>query len=168
MSGKKGRSGRATTPEAKRARSDAARKRWGQPPAGTYAPGAPGQPPQELVGDLRTIAEHDEHMGRPVTWGDALKRMQLVEQDIINERREVELDEARLKFSVAAGKMVERAELERAVLKVRDAWWREVQSVAGMVLQRLSAMSGDDRAAIKLAVDAEVAAAAKRVKASMS
>lgn len=168
MSGKKGRSGRATTPEAKRARSDAARKRWGQPPAGTYAPGAPGHGPQELVGELRTIAEHDQHMGRPVTWPDALKRMQLIEQDILNERREVELEEARLKYSVAAGKMAERAELERAVLKVRDAWWREVQSVAGMVLQRLSALSGDDRAAIKSAVDAEVAAAAERVKSSMS
>ena len=168
MSGKKGRSGRATTPEAKRARSDAARKRWGQPPAGTYAPGAPGQPPQELVGDLRTIAEHDEHMGRPVTWGDALKRLQLVEQNIVNDRREVELDEARLKFAVAAGKMVERAELERAVLKVRDAGWSEAQRIAGMVLARLSDLSGDDRARIKTAIEGEVAGWAERVKAAMT
>lgn len=165
--GAKGRSGRASTLAHKQAKSDAARKRWGLPPAGSIAPGTGGKPPQELTGELRTIAEHDLHMGRPVTWGDALKRMQLVEQDIINERREVELEKSRMEFDAARGLLVERSELDRALAKLRDAWWREAQQIAGLSVARLATLPGDVRAMVKVAIESEVAASAERVKASM-
>ncbi len=103
MTGVKGRSGRANTPEAKAAKARAGRARWGEDHPGDAATGAPDRSPTPLDDPLETLADHDRQIGRPVTWPDALKRLQMVEQAIINEKREVELEEAKAKRDLARG-----------------------------------------------------------------
>lgn len=168
MAGVKGRSGVATTREHKLAKAAAARKRWGSPEPGTLAPGPPGKPPQPIDGDLRTIAEHDAHIGRPVTWGDALKRLQLIEQDIINERREVELEGAQVDLDERRGRLVERAELDKLATLIRDAWWTSAQQITSDTLAALASMSTESREMVRVAADAAVRKSAERVKAALA
>ena len=171
MAGVKGRSGKVTTAASKAKRSAAARKRWGEKPAPVSPPNpAPTALPKTKgkVGRLRSIAEHDVHLGLPQSYGDALKRLQLDEQVSINKRREVELAKAKVDLDEHRGRLVPRDDLTRAVAKIRDAWWREAQQVAGMALPRLADLPGEVRARVKIAIDAEVAAAAERVKVSMT
>jgi hypothetical protein len=161
MSGTKRSGGKATTREAKAAKVAAAAARWGN------APGAPMKKAIETTA-LESLSDHDAAIGLPVTWGDSLKRKQVVEQDLINDRRRVELEEAKMKLESARSRLVDRAELDRAVAKVRDSWWREAQQIPGLVLPRLTDLPGETRARVKVAVEVEVAAAAERVKASMT
>lgn len=114
-------------------------------------------------------------LGPPLTYGDLLKSEQVLGERTQNRRREVEvqraeaeLEEALLKLSISKGEVIPKEELDRAMVKFRDSWWREVQQVSGLVLPRLSDIPGEIRARVKSAIDAEVAAAAERVKASMA
>ncbi len=168
MTGKKGRSGRAPTREAKAARAAAANKRWGKLPPNATATSFAGQPGEALVGELRTIAEHDLRLGRPLTWGDAQKRLALIEQGIINERREVELEAAQIDNDTKRGKLVERAELDRLAARARDVWWTEVQRIGPAVVALFADASAEIRARIKDAVASEAIAAAERVKKTLS
>lgn len=127
MAGKKGCTGRALTKEAKEARARAGRARWGTVHPGDMAPGAPGQPPTPLDDPLETIADHDRQIGRPVTWPDALKRLQMIEQSIINEKREVELEEAKVKRDLARGQLL-----------TIDAVKEREQSRTDLILAKLS------------------------------
>jgi hypothetical protein len=87
------------------------------------------------------------------------------------------IEKARREMSVAtaaavslereAGRLVERGDLDRAVAKIRDAWWREAQQIAGLLILRLADLPAEQRARIKVAAEAEVGAAAERVKAAM-
>jgi hypothetical protein len=170
MTGKKGRSGRITTPEQKRARSDAARKRWGLPPsvARPDADEPTDGPAPEPTGELRTIAEHDAHIGRPMTWPDALKRLQMVEQHIINDRREVELERTRAELDEAMGRLVPRADLDAAIASIRDAWWRSAQQITSDVLSALPGLPLEARELIRKATDDAVQRAAARVKSDLT
>lgn len=156
------RRGLATTAEAKANRANAARARWGQPPVAM--PQTPGDSP---ITDLRTIAEHDAKIGQPVSWGDALKRMQLIEQDIINERREIELETAQAALDEQRGRLVERAELDKLAAKIRDSWWSELAIISGLVLAKFSDLPMEIRARLKQGIDQELAAASERVRMAM-
>lgn len=114
-------------------------------------------------------------LGDPVTYGDLLKSVQVDGELLQNERRaievqrsEVELQRAKDEAEQARGSWVLKTEKDKAIASIRDAWWREVQQVAGLALTRLSALPAETRAQIKAAVDAEVAQAAERVKSTLT
>jgi hypothetical protein len=113
---------------------------------------------------MDSLKDHDAKLGLPVTWGDSLKRKQVVEQDLINARREVELDAAREDLAAKRGQRVDRVEMTKAIAQIRDSWWRNAQMVSGEVLMALPGLPMEARALVKQTVEAAVAAAAERVK----
>lgn len=164
MTGVKGRSGRAKNLDGIKDKVRAAKARWAQeiPP--------PRDPEVEasIAGDeLITIEQHDKLLGKPMTYGDALKRLQLVEQHTINQRRAEELAQVRFDNAERRGLYVERKEMDRMAGRIRDAWWQEVQQVAGLALARLADLPGEARVRVKQAIADEIAAAAERVRTSL-
>jgi hypothetical protein len=167
MTGIKGRSGKATTLAAKQAKSAGGAK------GGRGRSSAPSLPPSTATDPLSD--DPVQRLGKPLTWGDELKRAQVDGERTQNRRREVEVQRAEVELrrareeaDEASGRRVLRTDMDAAVKKVRDAWWREAQQIAGLCLPRLTDLPGDIRARIKAAIDAEVSAAADRVKASMA
>lgn len=156
MSGTKKSGGKATTTEAKAAKSAAAAARWG-----TTAPPTP--PPDGSPSDMDSLADHDARLGLPVTWGDSLKRKQVVEQDLINDKRRVELDEARIKLDLARQRLVDRSELDKTAATIRDAWATSARQIASDTLAALASFPVEAREMVKIAVEAATATAAERV-----
>jgi hypothetical protein len=162
MTGTKHSGGKATTPEAKAAKSAAAAARWGHPPpSSAKSPANADADPAPSAMD--TLDDHDAQLGLPVTWGDSLKRKQVVEQDLINARRQVELDEARIKLDLARQRLVDRSELDKTAATIRDTWATSARQIVSGVLAKLTGQSIELRTAVREAVEAEVTAAAERV-----
>lgn len=167
MAGVKGRSGKLTTADQKAMASTrgraAAAARWG-----SSLPPPPS--PENAESDDPVL-----RLGKPLTWGDELKRQQVEGEKIANRKREVEVSRAEVELQRAKdeadqsrGRLVDRADLDRAVAKSRDAWHRETGQAAGLVLLRLADLPAELRARIKQSVESEMAAAAERVKASLA
>jgi len=163
MSGTKHSGGKATTPEAKAAKSAAAAARWGHPPPSSAKSPAndPGADPAPSAMD--SLDDHDAQLGLPVTWGDSLKRKQVVEQDLINARRQVELDEARIKLDLARQRLVDRSELDKVASTIRDTWATSVRQIASDTLAKLAGLPIEAREIIKVSVEEATKAAADRV-----
>jgi hypothetical protein len=94
--------------------------------------------------------------------------MQLIEQDIINERREVELETAQASLDEQRGRLVERTELDKLAAKIRDSWWTELASTSSLVLARFSDLPVEFRARLKQSIDQELGKAAERVRVAMT
>ena len=92
---------------------------------------------------------------------DAKAREQSNGELIANDRRKHELDEAR-------GKVVPRAEMDRAVAMVRDAWWKSAQQITSDVLASLPGLPLEARELINRACGEAVARAALRVKSDLA
>jgi hypothetical protein len=94
MSGVKGRSGKLTTAAQKASASERGKKgmasRWGTPPA---------IPPSTATDP--TSDDADARLGKPVTWGDELKRQQVEGERIQNRRRAVEVERAEVELTRA-------------------------------------------------------------------
>ena len=166
MTGIKGRSGKTRDPQARRLRQLAGQKGGRANGAGPDPINSERLPPEgegweSLLPGRNPYDEIVRKTKGRFSYLDAKAREQSNGELLANDRRKHELDEAR-------GKVIPRSELDRAIKKIRDAWWREVQQVAGLVLPRLADLPGDARARVKSAIDTEVAAAADRVKASMA
>jgi len=170
MSGVKGRSGRVSNLESRLRKSNSAASSHGAPAPYPDVEAAAAAM-REQAGDpgaLLTLPEHDSLLGKPQTWGDALKRLQLVEQDRINEKRSLEVEKAQAELDLARGRMIPREELDRSIARVRDAWWVNASQIVNLSLARLSSLSMADREKVKAAVEEEVLAAALRVKKEMT
>lgn len=92
MSGVKGRSGKLTTSKQKTSASERGKKgmaaRWGT----SLLPPPTGDPSAE---------DPVLRLGKPVTWGDELKRQQVEGERIQNRRREVEVQRAEVELAKA-------------------------------------------------------------------
>jgi hypothetical protein len=160
MTGTKRSGGKATTPKAKAAKAAAAAARWGaaaKKPAKAKAAGPAAS------SSMDTLSDHDAQLGLPVTWGDSLKRKQVVEQDLINARRQVELEEAKMKLDTARQRLVERSELDKTAAIIRDTWATSARHIASDTLAALAAFPVEARELVKVAVEAATAKAAERV-----
>ena len=169
MTGKRGFSGKCHTPEARQARRAAAIQ------GGNAAAGRTSTPPERPAGSVEhspaLLAAVPDAVDYPFPVPDGLAAKDLMEFLLKRkkvEQAEVELQEAKSKLALTNGRQIPRADLDRAIKRIRDAWWREAQQIPGMVLPRLADVPAEFRARVKQAIDAEVAAAADRVKASMA
>lgn len=135
MTGVKGRSGTRSTPEQK-ARASAAAKvasdaRWS---AGSAQPGQPG-----IAAMLDPESDDpDKRLGKPMSWGDELKRQQVEGEKIANRKREVEVQRAEVELARAQD---ERDEA-RGKLLTRDDHRASVQTVVEKILANLSIITG--------------------------
>jgi hypothetical protein len=159
MTGTKRSGGKATTPKAKAAKAAAAAARWR---------GAPTKPAKAKAAGpassaMNTLSDHDAQLGLPVTWGDSLKRKQVVEQDLINDRRRVELEESKMKLNTARQRLVERSELDKTAAIIRDTWATSARHIASDTLAALAAFPVESRELVKVAVEATTDKAAERV-----
>jgi hypothetical protein len=165
MSGVKGRSGKLTTVGQKASASERGKKgmakRWG---TGNLPPVPEGLDP--------TADDADARLGKPVTWGDELKRQQVEGERIQNRRRQVEVQRAEVELA--------KAQDERDIASGRQVTkeWHatEVRALSELFVSRLSQITDAAlslippeqqpaaRHALDRAVDAyrkDVAAAAK-------
>jgi hypothetical protein len=156
MAGIKGRSGRVTTAEQKEARAAAGRASHGLPP---------NPPPLDPEAD-----DPVARLGRPITWGDELKRAQVEGERTQNRRRQieveraaVELERARDEADEARGKLIPRKDLEAALSSIRDAWWRSAQVITSDLLAALPGLPIEAREQVRRAADAAIIKAAERV-----
>ncbi len=106
------------------------------------------------------LAEYLEIVGPPKDWPDA-RTLEQVRGEIIKTSHNA------LDLQAARGRLVERGELDKMASKIRDSWWREAQQIAPAALADLADLSIETRAKVKTAIEAQVAAAASRVKAEM-
>ncbi len=128
MTGIKGRSGLAETPEAREARAAAGRASGAARRAKASAPNE-GADPTATAPD--TLGGYDQLVGLPKSWADAIKREQLVGEMQINEQRELALEK-------------ERAQLfSREEVIARDARWNAAMGAqAELVFRLLDSLEG--------------------------
>ena len=123
MSGVKGRSGKLTTAAQKASASERGKKgmakRWG---TGNLPPVPEGLDP--------TADDADARLGKPVTWGDELKRQQVRGEEIQNERREVEVERAKVELAKAQ----DERDLANGKRLTKDQHRTAVQSVVELIL----------------------------------
>lgn len=126
MSGVIGRSGKATTLDAKLAKAAGGRK------AGRGRPlNAPALPP--ATGDP-TADDPVARLGKPLTWGDELKRQQVEGERIQNRRREVEVKRAEVELL----KSRDERDLARGALKTKVEFRESVTTIVEEIVSRLS------------------------------
>jgi hypothetical protein len=162
MSGIKGRSGKLTTAEQKASASERGKlgmaKRWGK----TNIPPTPtGIDPSSDDPVLR--------LGRPVTWGDELKRQQVEGERIQNRRRQVEVDRAAVELAraqderdTARGKLLPADEARAAM---RDLAAVLLSHVPVIVDAALALVPVEAQPTARLKLDAAVAEFRRRAEA---
>ena len=150
-----------------------ARGRPGPADIDIFSPVAPDPAPRahrsknRPTTDYQTIQDYDDAVGAPVDWGAAKRREEVRGELTLNETRCVSLYAARLELDKQRGKLVPKTELERLAAMIRDAWWSEAQQIGPQVMLALSDLSGEMRARIQAAINAQVEAAASRVRDAM-
>jgi len=127
MSGIKGRSGKLTTAAQKSSASERGKtgmaKRWG----------AADIPPIP-VGLDPASDDPVARLGKPVTWGDELKRQQVEGERIQNRRREVEVQRSEVELAKAK----DERDLARGALKTRDEFRASITAIVEEIVSRLS------------------------------
>lgn len=122
MPGVIGRSGKATTLEAKLAKAEGGRKAGrGRPLNGPALPPPTGDP---------TADDPVERLGKPMTWGDELKRQQVEGERIQNRRREVEVQRAEVELAKAQ----DERDLTNGKRLTKEQHRAAVQSVVELIL----------------------------------
>lgn len=131
MTGIKGRSGKATTLEAKRAKAAGGAK------GGRGRSSAPALPPSGA-----TDPKSDDpvkRLGKPLTWGDELKRQQVEGERIQNLRRQVEVRRAEVELATATDKANEASGKLRSLewIRARDEAWNAATDDRLNLVERL-------------------------------
>lgn len=129
MTGIKGRSGKATTLDAKLAKAAGGAK------AGRGRPLVAALPPSTAT----DLASDDpvERLGKPLTWGDELKRQQVEGERIQNRRREVEVQRAEVELAKAQD---ERA-IARGDLRTREQYRESVAAIVARIIEASSTLT---------------------------
>lgn len=128
MTGVPGRSGKVTTAEDKAVRAEAGRKGM----ASRY--GKTNLPPPTATDP--TSDNPVERLGKPVTWGDELKRQQVEGERIQNRRREVEVQRAEVELAKAQ----EEHDQARGKLMTKDQHRDAVGSIVGAIVESSSSL----------------------------
>ncbi len=130
MTGRPGRSGKLTTAAQKASAADRARKRWGQ---ADIPPLPPGLDPGSDDPDVR--------LGKPVTWGDELKRQQVRGETIQNDRRQIEVQRAAVELAraederdEARGKLLTLDQHRERLRKLTETWLAHLTSLSDACL----------------------------------
>jgi hypothetical protein len=106
------------------------------------------------------LTQYGELVGQPADWSACKILEQVRAEAIRTQANQLELDKAR-------GRLVERAELTRALAMVRDAWWIEAQLIESRVLSALGDLSTETRARLKALIIKETQECGELVKARL-
>jgi hypothetical protein len=137
MAGVKGRSGKATTLEAKLAKAAGGAKGGGNR---SRQPALPPSTATDLASD-----DPVKRLGKPLTWGDELKRQQVEGERIQNRRREVEVQRAKVELATATDKARESSGKLRTMEWIRERdekWNRAVEDRLDLVERILDTIDG--------------------------
>ena len=131
MTGVKGRSGKATTLEAKLAKAAGGRKAGRGRPLGQSPPSLPPAGAIDPTSD-----DADARLGKPLTWGDELKRQQVEGERIQNRRREVEVQRAEVELNRAR----EEADEASGRRLSKDKHRESVAAIVGEIVDAASSL----------------------------
>ena len=116
------------------------------------------------VGDprvARRFSAYIRRLGSGRDWAEVLT--------IEKARREIATaTAAAVELEREAGRLVDRAEVDKAAVLVRDAWWKSAQQIVSDTLASLPGLPVEARELIKTATSEAVNKAAERVKESLA
>lgn len=149
----------------RRAQEKGAQKRRNRQDAPEPAPPSESHGASPIISDPDPIVaarlqEYLDIVGQPTDWSDA-RTIEQVRGEIIKSAGNA------LDLQATRGRLVPRSELDLMAKKIRDSWWREAQQVATATLSDLADLPMDVRTKVKASIEAQVLAAASRVKAEM-
>lgn len=111
---------------------------------------------------LLTIEDYDGKLGQPVGWADGKRREEVRGEIILNDRRQVDLETARDAREVARGKLVDRSEVKKAAVAVRDAIAQELAQVSAAIQRGHPDVAADVMAQLMKSIDREMNSALDR------
>jgi hypothetical protein len=163
--GVKGRSGRASTPEARQRRAISGAK-GGRAKVKATEP-AVVQKVDLSVTKLHTLKDHDRRLGLPVSWGDSIKRQQVIGEQLANEEKRIIIDGRRIEADKIRAKLFTREQVEDRERQHSEIIFQQFSKMAEFVASLVPAeMKEDARKKAKSFVSEVREAVANAVKAA--